>query len=35
MAGGVLCLAGSALVAIGWKDIRMLAGAVLPKLRGR
>lgn len=35
LVGGVLCLAGAALLAIGWADIRMLSGVVMPKLRGR
>ena len=32
--GGLLCLAGSLLTAVGWKDTRRLAQALARRLRG-
>ena len=33
MAGGLLCLAGSLLTAVGWRDTRGLAAALVTRLR--
>jgi hypothetical protein len=34
MAGGILCLAGSVLTAVGWKDTRRLVSALAARVRG-